>query len=132
MYLPLSNDTMLCQWHYYIPSFKFKWNFENVNHFKLLRPPTLQLVISTWNVDSFPSYLTPSTITRVQNQSVQMTPSHRTWRISFLKWIFKIYGKSGSKWSSVIRYDQSVFPNERSKYMEKRAFGHFGQFFRIL
>ena len=59
LYLPLSNDVILCQWNYYIPDFKFlaspssqllpsltiNGNLGNANRFKLLHTP--QLLIST-------------------------------------------------------------------------------------
>ena len=59
LYLPLSNDVILCQRNYYIPNFKFlasppsqllpsltiKGNLGNANRFKLLHTP--QLVISS-------------------------------------------------------------------------------------
>ena len=76
LYLPLSNDAILCQWHYYVPNFKFlaspstittsppiNWNLGNANHFKLLQPspPPPQLVISTRNANLL-SYLSPPAI----------------------------------------------------------------------
>ena len=53
MYLPLSNDAILCHWHYYVPNFKFQLPLQLLpsllqlteiweilaNHFKLLQPP---------------------------------------------------------------------------------------------
>ena len=67
-YLPLPNDAILCQWHYYIPNFKFltlptlptpfpiKWNFGNAKHFKLYNHMITTSLISDFSLKCRPPY----------------------------------------------------------------------------